>query len=415
MSARKKTRSLTAPVRSLFASDAAGGVLLIAVTLLAMVAANSAWSEHYAHLFHAPLAWTPVAKLDNLHLWINDALMAVFFFVVGLEVKREIVEGDLADARSRRLPLIAAVSGMAVPAVVFLAIVGDSSSLVRGWAIPAATDIAFAMGLIGLLGQRVPASLRLFLLTVAIVDDIGAIIVIALFYTAQIAIGWTIAAIAVLAALTVLNMARVDRLLPYILGAVLLWVCVLNSGVHATIAGVLAALTVPMRRRNGDPLLASAEHALTPWNAYLIIPVFALANAGVDMRALGLEALAAPLPLAIAAGLFVGKQVGILGAVAGARALGLAVPPAGATWIQIWGAALLCGIGFTMSLFIAALAFGEAPALYEDAKLGVLFGTLASATCGYLVLRFAKSPAPVATSANCVADEAAQFAPNDRD
>jgi len=278
---------------------------------------------------------------------------------------------------------------MAVPAAIFVAVVGDDPVLDRGWAIPAATDIAFAMGVIGLLGERVPQRLRLFLLTVAIVDDIGAVVVIAVLYTVQIEALWIIAAVAVAATMAVLNLRRVDRLWPYVAGALLLWFCVLNSGIHATVAGVIAALMLPMRRRDGEPLLAKAEHGLAPWNAYLVVPLFGFANAGVDLRGVGLEGFLAPLPLAIAAGLVAGKQLGILGAVAGAKWLGIASPPAGASWLQLWGVSVLCGIGFTMSLFIGTMAFADDPALYEQVKIGVLAGTLVSVAMGYLLLRFA--------------------------
>lgn len=378
-----------APVRALFTSDAREGVLLIAIAVLAMVIANSALSENYHALFHAPLPWTPIPKLSTAHLWINDALMVIFFFVVGLEVKRELVEGDLSNPEARRLPVIAAAAGMVVPAGLFLLLIGDDPALHRGWAIPAATDIAFAMGVVGLLGKRVPGTLRLFLLTVAIVDDIGAVIIIAAFYTVQVKGIWLIASIGVAIAMALMNLMKVDRIWAYALATVALWFCVLNSGVHATIAGVVAALMVPMYRRNGKHLLEKVEHGLAPWNAYLVVPVFALANAGVDLRGLGPDGFLAPLPLAVAAGLFLGKQVGILGAVAAADKLGIAGKPDGTSWLQIWGVSILCGIGFTMSLFIGGLAFTADPMLYEQAKIGVLLGTLASLVVGYAVLRTA--------------------------
>ncbi|ANY20910.1 Na(+)/H(+) antiporter NhaA [Tsuneonella dongtanensis] len=375
------------PVKALFVSDSREGILLIGVALAALALANSALSEAYHALFHSPLAWSPIPKLSTAHLWINDALMAIFFFVVGLEVKRELVEGDLADPQARRLPIIAAVAGMAIPAALFVALVGDDPTLDRGWAIPAATDIAFAMGVVGLLGNRVPASLRLFLLTVAIVDDIGAVIIIAVFYTVQVKALWLLAAVAVGCIMAVMNLRRVDRNWPYIVATLVLWLCVLHSGLHATIAGVVAALMIPMRRADDTPFLETVEHGLAPWNAYLVVPVFALANAGVDMRGLGIEGLLAPLPVAIAAGLFLGKQIGIVGAVALANKLGIARLPEGASWVQLWGVSILCGIGFTMSLFIGTMAFAEAPMLYEQAKIGVLAGTFASLILGYVVLR----------------------------
>ena len=384
------------PFKALFASDAFEGILLIAVAILAIVVANSALGEDYHHLFHGTLAWSPIPKLDNLHMWINDALMVVFFFVVGLEVKREIIAGNLADARSRRLPVLAAVAGMAAPALVYFALAGSEPVLERGWAIPAATDIAFAMGVIGLLGTRVPPPLRLFLLTVAIVDDIGAVLIIAVFYTAEIQLTWLIASLVVVGGMIAMNRAGVDRILAYAIAAVVLWFCVLNSGVHATIAGVVAALMIPIRRRDGSALLEVIEHKLVPWNAYLVVPLFGFANAGVALGGLGMEALFDPLPAAIAAGLVIGKQAGIFASIVLADRLGFAKRPEDASWAQIWGTTVLCGIGFTMSLFIGALAFPDHPLLVEEAKLGVLVGSVISAVLGYLVLRFARPLASVA-------------------
>ncbi len=377
------------PIKALFVSDAFAGILLIAVAVLAIIVANSPLGEDYHHLFHGTLPWTPIPKLYNLHMWINDALMVVFFFVVGLEVKREIIAGNLADARSRRLPVLAAIAGMAAPAVVYFAIVGAEPVLDRGWAIPAATDIAFAMGVIGLLGTRVPPPLRLFLLTVAIVDDIGAVMIIAVFYTADIQLAWLFGSLLVVGVMIAMNRFGIDKIWLYVIGALVLWFCVLNSGVHATIAGVLAALTIPMRRGDGTGLLEVIEHRLAPWNAYLVVPLFGFANAGVALGGLGIQALFDPLPLAIAAGLVIGKQAGIFASIVAADRLGFAARPEGSSWAQIWGTTVLCGIGFTMSLFIGALAFPDYPLLVEEAKLGVLVGSLISAVLGYLVLRFA--------------------------
>lgn len=378
-----------APVRALFVGDASAGILLILVAAAAMLAANSVLSDTYHGLFHDRLIWSPVAKLDTLHLWINDGLMAIFFFVVGLEVKREWIEGQLSSAEQRRLPVLAAAAGMIVPALIYYAFVtGEGADeLVRGWAIPAATDIAFAMGVLGLLGNRVPASLRLFLLTVAIVDDIGAVLVIAFFYTANIKLVWIIASAVTVGAMYALNRLRVDRYWPYILLALVLWYFVLNSGVHATIAGVVAALTIPMRGRDDDTMLEHLEHGLAPWSAYLVVPVFGFANAGVAFAGLGVEALLDPLPLAIAAGLFLGKQIGIFGIVFAADRLGIANRPANASWPEIWGISILCGIGFTMSLFVSGLAFTGNALLIEEAKIGILLGSLVSSVVGYVILR----------------------------
>lgn len=383
----------TAPVKALFVGDAKAGVLLILVAAAALFAANSAFAEGYHALFQGPLAWSPIPKLANLNLWVNDGLMAVFFFVVGLEVKREVIEGQLSTPAQRRLPVIAAAAGMAAPALVYLLIAGGEPGLARGWAVPAATDIAFAMGVLGLLAKRVPASLRLFLLTVAIVDDIGAVLIIALFYTASVKLAWLGGAAAVLAAMIVLNRARVASAWPFVLLALVLWYCVLHSGVHATIAGVLAALAIPMTHSgpDNDTMLERMEHGLAPWNAYFVVPVFGFANAGVALGGLGLAGVLAPLPLAVAAGLVLGKQAGIFACVYGAHRLGIARRPANASWPQVWGVSVLCGIGFTMSLFIGELAFpgsGEAARMLRDeAKIGILGGSIVSALLGYIILR----------------------------
>lgn len=386
--APKPIRSLFAPVRALFVGDASAGILLILVAAAAMVLANSALSEQYYELFHGRLAFTPIPKLDTLHLWVNDGLMAIFFFVVGLEVKREWIEGQLSTAEQRRLPILAAAAGMAIPALVYLFFVqGEDAQLTRGWAIPAATDIAFAMGVLGLLGNRVPGSLRLFLLTVAIVDDIGAVLIIAVAYTADIKLAWLIAALAVTGVMYALNRMRVTTVVPFLVLALVLWYFVLNSGVHATIAGVVAALTIPMVGKNDNTMLEKLEHGLAPWSAYLVVPIFGFANAGVDLSGLGLAGVFAPLPLAIAAGLFLGKQVGIVSAIFAADRLGFAPRPYGASWPEIWGVSILCGIGFTMSLFIGELAFPGYRLLIEEAKIGILLGSFCSAVVGFTILR----------------------------
>lgn len=374
------------PFKALFVSDAFEGMLLIAVAAAAMIVANSPLAELYEHILHGTLPWTPIAKLDTFHLWINDAMMAVFFFVVGLEVKRELIAGNLADPKQRTLPVLAAAAGMAVPVAVFLVLTRGDPQLRAGMAIPAATDIAFAMGVVGLLGSRVPASLRLFLLTVAIVDDIGAVGIIAIFYSTPY-MPWLLASLVVLAVMIAMNRMKVDRIWPYMIVAVILWYCVLNSGVHATIAGVLAALTIPMHRRDGNSMLERVEHALVGWNAYLVVPLFGFANAGVDMTGLGFGALFDPLPLAVGAGLVVGKQLGIFSCIFAADKLGIAARPPGATWPEIWGTTILCGIGFTMSLFIGELAFPLHRELIDEAKIGILSGSLISAVLGYIVLR----------------------------
>ncbi|MFA6219280.1 MAG: Na+/H+ antiporter NhaA [Erythrobacter sp.] len=380
-------RIVFAPVRALFDSDASAGILLIFVAAAAMLAANSPLHQDYHLLFHGEMFAASAFTLNTLHLWINDGLMAVFFFVVGLEVKREWVEGQLSSPAQRRLPVLAAGAGMAVPAMIYVAFVGPGGPLASGWAIPAATDIAFAMGVLGLLGNRVPASLRLFLLTVAIVDDIGAVLVIAVFYTSGLKLGFLAGAAAIVGLMYALNRMRVSRFWPFVLLALALWFLVLNSGIHATIAGVVAALTIPMRGKDDETMVERMEHALAPWSAYFIVPVFGFANAGVDIGHLGAGSLVAPLPLAIAAGLFLGKQVGIFAAIWAAEKCRFAPRPDEANWIEIWGVSILCGIGFTMSLFIGELAFPGSRELIDEAKIGTLLGSFISAVVGFAILR----------------------------
>jgi len=393
MTSRHPLSRLASRLIRLAHGDAGAGVILLVTALAALAVANSPFERSYHGLLHGPLRWTPIAALPTLHHWINDAWMAVFFFVVGLEIKREVLDGELASATRRRLPVLAAAAGMAVPALIYLAVAGTAMPIGRGWAIPAATDIAFAVGLLALAGKGLPPSLRLFLLTVAIVDDLGAVAIIAVFYTSTIALAWLGLSLAALLALVLLNRSGSRRGWLYAVFAVVLWSCVLHSGVHATVAGVLAAFTVPLRGGPKDAsLLLRFEHFLTPWSAYLIVPVFGFANAGVHLPPAGLAALAAPLSLAIAAGLFLGKQGGILGAILLAERTGLAARPKGATLLQLWGLAALCGVGFTMSLFIGALAFPQAADLVEEAKLGVVAGSVLSGLLGLVLLRLSRKP-----------------------
>ncbi|TVV72809.1 Na+/H+ antiporter NhaA [Sphingomonas solaris] len=379
------------PIAAFLRSEAAGGIVLMVAAAAAMIVANSPLGDAYfATLQHH------IGPLSVQH-WIDDALMALFFLLVGLEIKRELVEGHLSTPADRVLPFIAAVSGMAVPAAVYLAIAAGAPGLARGWAIPSATDIAFALGVMALLGKRVPASLKLFLTTVAIVDDMGAVAVIALVYTPGIDGPALLLAGGLLAAMIALNRAGVVRLWPYLTLAAALWGAVWLSGIHATIAGVLAALAIPLRRApgadGGESPLHRLEHALAPWVAFLILPLFGFANAGVSLAGVGVGSLLAPVPLGVAAGLFLGKQAGVLGAVWGATRLGLAKRPRGASWAQVYGTALLCGVGFTMSLFIGGLAFADATRV-DEVRIGVLAGSLLSAVAGYAVLRLAGRGAP---------------------
>jgi Na+:H+ antiporter, NhaA family len=385
-------------VRRFFDTEAAGGLLLITAAGIALLLANSGFGDAYRHLVHLETgpALSPKLGPMTIELWVNDGLMALFFMLVGLEIKRELLEGDLARPDRRRLPIIAAAAGMALPALLYLLVAGGDPLVARGWAIPAATDIAFALGVLSLLGPRAPTSLKLFLATVAIADDLGAVAIIALAYTESLDLVALGAAAAIFGALCSLNRLGVARLSVYLPGAALLWYATLLSGVHPTVAGVLAATIVPLARSpdRGRSPLHRLELGLAPWVGFLILPVFGLVNAGVSLGGLGLADLIAPLPLGIALGLFLGKQIAIFGAVRLCVALRLAVRPQGASWWQVYGVAMLCGIGFTMSLFIGTLAFPGHAQLVEEAKLGVLSGSLLSALGGYLLLRFAPRPRP---------------------
>lgn len=364
----------------------------MAMAALALIVANSPLADVYFHTLHMVTGPTlaPAIGPMTVHLWINDGAMALFFFLVGLEIKREWLDGHLASWGDRVLPGIAALAGMVVPAIIYLAVTARHGDLARGWAIPAATDIAFAIGVLALVGRGVPGSLRLFLTTVAIVDDMGAVLIIALAYTASISGPALLGAAVAMTAMWGLGRAGVRALWPYMLGFVALWYFVLLSGVHATIAGVLAAFMVPLKSTPGAPdtedsPLHRLEHLLNPWVAYGVVPLFGFANAGVSFAGASMADIVAPLPLAVAAGLFLGKQIGVFGAIRLSVALKLAQRPAGATWRQVYGVAMLCGIGFTMSLFIGSLAF-DTPAQIDASKIGVLAGSVASAILGYAIL-----------------------------
>ncbi len=375
-------------LREFLESGAAGGLLLMAAAILALWVANSPLADTYFQLLHAPLA-----GLDVLH-WINDGLMALFFLFVGLEIKREFLDGQLSTWANRALPGLAAAGGILVPGLLYAALNLGQPDTLRGWAVPTATDIAFALGVLSLLGSRVPTSLKVFLATLAIVDDLAAVLVIAVFYTAELNLAALSGAAVATALLIGLNRLKVTRLAPYLaLGAVLWWL-VLLSGVHATVAGVILALTIPLRRTKGAPddmtsPLHRLEHGLSPWVAFLIVPVFGFANAGVSFAAMTPGMLLAPVTLGVALGLFAGKQIGVFGAAFLAIRFRLANLPVAASWAQLYGVALLCGIGFTMSLFIGLLAFPD-PILQQEVKVGVLMGSLASALCGAAVLLIAK-------------------------
>lgn len=392
----ERSRRPASALRRFLDNEAAGGLLLMAAAALAMVIANSPAYELYHHILHDPVGPVLSPKLGamTLHLWVNDGLMAIFFFLVGLEIKREFTDGQLTTWSDRRLPFIAAAAGMIAPAAIYLAIASREPGLTQGWAIPAATDIAFAIGVLALLGRRAPTSLKLFLTTVAIVDDMGAVAIIALAYTQSLnTLALALAAI-ILLVMHFMNRSGVRALMPYLMLSGLLWYAVLLSGIHATIAGVLAAAMIPIKVTRGTPdspdsPLHKLEHAISPWVAFAIVPIFGFANAGVSLSGIGLEHVFAPLPIAIAAGLFFGKQLGVFGAILICVRLKIATRPLGATWLQTYAVSILCGIGFTMSLFIGALAFPRTPLLVEEAKIGVMLGSLASAIVGYLLLRLA--------------------------
>ena len=375
----------------LFRHEAFGGLLLMVSVVAALVIANSPWGGIYDQVLNTylkiSLGENGLAK--PLILWINDGLMAVFFFLIGLELKRELIDGKLKNPRDVVLPGVAALGGIMVPALIYVALNWSTPETLRGWAIPAATDIAFALGILALVGSRAPASLKVFLLTLAILDDLGAILIIALFYTANLQIEYLAMALVPLALMLWLNLRGAHRVAPILILGVILWVLVLKSGVHATVAGVLTALFIPFRDKYGKSPLLSLEHGLAPYVLFLIVPVFAFANAGVVLAGMSLSDLAEPLPLGVSLGLFLGKQVGVLGAVFLMVRFGLARLPAGASWTHVYGVALLAGIGFTMSLFIGSLSFTD-PALVNQMRLGVMVGSLFSAIFGYTLLRMAR-------------------------
>ena len=373
-----------------FRYEAAGGIVLIAAAVLAMVAANSPLVSYYEG-FRALPVQVRVGALDiakPLLLWINDGLMAVFFLLVALEIKRESLSGQLSSRSQLVLPMVCAAAGVAVPALLFVALNHHDAHAMRGWAVPTATDIAFALGVLALLGSRVPTGMKLLLSTIAVVDDLIAILIIAFFYSHGLSITALVWAAVAIAGMWLLNRRGVMRLAPYLLLGVVLWVCVLKSGVHATLAGVVTGLMIPHGRRGSDAHspLESLEHALHPWVAYAILPMFAFANAGRVLDGMRLDDLLAPLPMGVALGLVIGKPVGIVGAAVAMRALGWARFPDGMDLRAMIGLGLMCGIGFTMSLFIASLAYHDTDA-YGSAVLGVLLASLVSAVAGWLWLR----------------------------
>jgi Na+:H+ antiporter, NhaA family len=379
-------------LKEFFKLEAAGGILLGIAAILALVMENSPLNVFYDMILNTPVAVQVGAfAIDKpLLLWINDGLMAIFFLLIGLEIKREVLEGQLSSKEQVILPALAAVGGIAFPALIYSYFNWGDANAISGWAIPAATDIAFALGVITLLGDRVPQTLKICLVAIAIIDDLAAIIIIALFYTDNLSIlSLGVGAIAI-AGLAILNRRGVTSLTPYILIGIVLWACVLKSGVHATLAGVVIAMFIPLRAKNklGGSPARSLEHGLHPWIAYAILPIFAFANAGVSLAGLSLEMLMQPITLGIALGLFFGKQIGIMTITAIGVATKICKLPKGVNWAQYYGMSLITGIGFTMSLFIGTLAF-DSTENQTAVRLGVIAGSLLSGISGYLLLRFA--------------------------
>lgn len=400
-------------IKQFLKKESSVGILLMAVTLLAMIFANSPLHVVYDYFLETPLEvrlgrHIHIAK--PLLLWINDGLMAVFFFFIGLEVKREVLVGQLSSRAQVILPGIAALGGMIVPAILYVLINASDPIALNGWAIPAATDIAFALGILALLGSRVPSSLKIFLLALAIMDDLGAVVIIALFYSGDLSNTMLVLAAICLVVLVVFNRLRIENLAPYLWVGVFLWIFVLKSGVHATLAGVALAFVIPMQGRR-DPEyspLEHIEHALHPWVSFLILPIFAFANAGISLTDMEVGDLFHPVPLGIMLGLVVGKLVGVYGFSMAAIKMGLAELPEKATSRHLLGVAALCGIGFTMSLFIGGLAFehtgGDAVSYLSTHRLGILSGSLIAGTAGYLILFFADS-GPEAVTAEKIVDK----------
>ena len=378
-------------IHRFFSSEASGGIILIIAAAAAMALANMGFTRDFYHAFLETPVELKVGALEinkNMLLWINDALMAVFFLLVGLEVKRELVLGSLASRQRAAFPVIAAFGGMVIPALLFLAFTWQDPVSRHGWAIPAATDIAFALGVLALLGSRVPVALKIFLMALAIIDDLGAIIIIALFYTSDLSVLSLGVAAGAIAVLVALNLCGVRRTGIYILVGAVLWTAVLKSGVHATLAGVIVGFMIPLKEQGGKSPAKQLEHVLHPWVAYLILPLFAFANAGVSLQGVTIEGLTSLLPLGIIAGLFIGKPLGISLFCWLALKLKWASLPEGTTCKQIVAVGILCGIGFTMSIFIASLAFSSVnPGLINWAKLGILIGSVLSAVTGYMILR----------------------------
>jgi NhaA family Na+:H+ antiporter len=385
----RSNRKLTASLREFLQLESAGGVLLVSAAILAVILANSPLESIYQRVLDLKLT----VMMDNfgvskpLLLWINDGLMAVFFLLVGLELKREIVNGELSKPEQIALPALAAVGGLVVPAAIYWFVNRDNPQGIDGWAVPTATDIAFALAILSLLGSRVPSSLKVFLTTIAIFDDLAAIVIIAVFYSSDLSTLALALATCGVVVLLILNLFGVQRLAAYLITGVFIWLFVLKSGVHATLAGIVVAAFIPLRSGDKDSPAHHLEHILHPWVAYGVLPIFAFANAGVSFAGVSSDVVLGTVSTGIFLGLFFGKQVGVFGMTALVIGLGLAKKPQGSTWPMLYGVSLLCGVGFTMSLFIGGLAF-EHGGLSQGAalRIGVIGGSVASALCGWLVL-----------------------------
>jgi len=371
--------------------ETSGGVILMIAAIFAMIIANTPLSAIY-DLILGTYIKVGIGNFEIAKpaiLWINDGLMAIFFFLVGLEIKREVLAGELSSFDKAILPIMAAIGGMAVPGIIFAIVNWGTPENLNGWAIPTATDIAFALGILALIGSRAPIALKIFLLAIAIIDDLGAIVIIAIFYTSELSINALAISMLGFAAAVVLNRMGIQRTAPYLLVGIVMWVFVLKSGVHATLAGVLIAFTIPLKAKDGDEaLLYKMEHGLHPWVAFLILPVFAFANAGVNFTGIGIDDLLQPLTLGIAVGLFLGKQIGVFLATWIGVKSGIARLPENVSWKHVYGVACLTGVGFTMSLFIGSLAFTTADVM-NAVRLGVVLGSVLSGLFGYVLLKSA--------------------------
>jgi len=380
---------LSAPFKWFFKLEAAGGLLLLISAIIALIVSNSNYSEIYFNILHEYIfiGFNNFGmKLSVLH-WINDALMAIFFFFVTLEIKREFIQGELSSVKQASLPIIAAIGGMLVPALIYIYININNPETLNGWAIPSATDIAFSIGVLSLLGSRVPISLKVFLTALAIIDDLGAIIIIAFFYTGNLSLKYLGLLLLIFLLLVILNRFNVKKFLPYIIFGLLLWLFTHKSGIHSTIAGVLLACSIPHRKKENDfSLLIKLEHAISPYVVYMIMPLFAFANAGVSLKGLTFSSLLSAVPLGILLGLFIGKQIGVFLFSYTSIKLGYAQLPNKSNWLSFYGVGILTGIGFTMSLFVGNLAFVESTQYMDGVKIGVLSGSLLSTLAGYFLL-----------------------------